>query len=76
MYPLAKSFVKGGILAYDKARESAAESGEPLGDLMAEARPEMPSSAARSSGPCFVHDASPLAEHGEIATGVVRVTPT
>jgi len=39
--PLAKSVLRGGILAYDKARELVAEAGEDMSDLIAEVRSEM-----------------------------------
>jgi hypothetical protein len=41
MRPLAKTLVKGGVLVYDKAREMAAEVGEQMSDVVAEARAEL-----------------------------------
>jgi hypothetical protein len=46
MRPVAKTVVKGGVLVYDKAREMVAEVGEQMGDLVAEARSELTTSAA------------------------------
>jgi hypothetical protein len=73
---LAKSLVKVASLAYDKAREIAAEVGEQRCGLIAEVRAKMPSPAVRSSGPCFVHNDSPLASPWDIATGVALVIAT
>jgi len=39
--PLAKSAIKAGIIFYDKSRETVAELGEVLDDLVAEARAEI-----------------------------------
>lgn len=39
--PLAKSAIKSGILVYEKGRETFAELGEVLDDLVAEAKAEM-----------------------------------
>lgn len=39
--PFARAAVKGGLLFYEKSRETAAEMGEVLDDLVAEARSEM-----------------------------------
>lgn len=44
--PLAKSAIKGGLILFDKARESTAELGEVFDDLVAEARAELHGSAA------------------------------
>jgi hypothetical protein len=47
--PLAKSLVKGGVLLYEKGRETAASAGEVVEDMIAEVRAELeqrPSSAA------------------------------
>jgi hypothetical protein len=39
--PLAKSAIKGGMILYDKAVETAAEMSEVVGDLVAEAKAEL-----------------------------------
>jgi hypothetical protein len=39
--PLAKSLIKGGIVAYEKGREAVAGTGEMMEDMMAEVRAEM-----------------------------------
>lgn len=39
--PLARAAIKGGIILYDKTRETAAEMGEVFEDLVAEARAEI-----------------------------------
>ena len=39
--PLARAAVKGGIILYDKGRETAAEFSEVMEDLVAEARAEL-----------------------------------
>lgn len=39
--PFARAAVKTGIIVYEKARETAAEVGEVMEDLIAEARAEM-----------------------------------
>jgi hypothetical protein len=39
--PLAKVVVKGGVMVYDALKESVAEAGEQLNDLVAEARSEL-----------------------------------
>jgi hypothetical protein len=39
--PLMKTMVKGGIVAYDTAREYLAEAGEFMSDIAAEARAEL-----------------------------------
>jgi hypothetical protein len=43
--PLAKSAIKTGILVFEKGRETVAELGEVLDDLIAEAKVEMESGA-------------------------------
>lgn len=52
--PLAKSLVKGGLIAYDQGRAALAELGERTGDMIAEARDEMsrgePQPAAPTAG--------------------------
>jgi hypothetical protein len=39
--PLVKAAIKGGILLYEKGKESVAEAGEMVEDLMAEAKVEL-----------------------------------
>jgi hypothetical protein len=39
--PLAKSLIKGGLIAYDQGRAALAELGERTSDMIAEARDEM-----------------------------------
>jgi hypothetical protein len=39
--PIAKSLIKGGLLAYDQGRTAWAEFNERTGDMIAEAREEM-----------------------------------
>jgi hypothetical protein len=39
--PLARAAIKAGIIAYEKGREAAAEFGEVMEDLVAEARAEL-----------------------------------
>jgi hypothetical protein len=46
MRPVAKTLVKGGVMAYDKTREMVAEVGEQMSDLVAEARAELTAPAA------------------------------
>jgi hypothetical protein len=38
--PLAKSFIKGGLMLYEKSREAVAGAGEVMEDLIAEVRAE------------------------------------
>jgi hypothetical protein len=47
--PLAKAAIKGGIVLYEKGKETVAEMGEVVEDLIAEAKAEMDS--ARESAP-------------------------
>ena len=51
MRPVAKTLVKGGVMVYDKTREMVAEVGEQMGDIMAEARSELTTSAASQGSP-------------------------
>jgi hypothetical protein len=51
MRPVAKTLVKGGVMAYDKTREMVAEVGEQMGDIVAEARSELTASAASQGSP-------------------------
>ena len=39
--PVAKAAVKGGIMLYEKGKESVAEAGEMLEDIVAEAKSEL-----------------------------------
>ena len=39
--PLAKAAIKGGVLLYEKGRETVAEAGEVIEDLVAEAKSEL-----------------------------------
>jgi hypothetical protein len=39
--PMAKSLIKGGLIAYDQGRAALAELGERTSDMIAEARDEM-----------------------------------
>ena len=39
--PLAKSAIKGGVLLYDTLKESIAEAGEQVNDMVAEVRAEV-----------------------------------
>jgi hypothetical protein len=45
--PLAKTAIKGGLLAFDAGRESFAWLNEATGDMVAEARTEMEQARAR-----------------------------
>ena len=42
---LVKTAIKGGMIIYEKSQEIAAEAGEQMSDLMAEARAELRASA-------------------------------
>ena len=46
--PVAKSIIKGGILLYEKGRETGAELTEELEDLVAEAKAEIETPAAQA----------------------------
>ena len=46
--PLAKAAIKGGIVLYEKGRETIAEMGEVVEDLIAEAKAEMASAQEAS----------------------------
>ena len=58
--PVAKSLIKSGILLYHKGVETAAELGEVLEDLVAEAKVEMEAAAPVAGG--AVMAAAPAAE--------------
>ncbi len=47
--PVAKSVIKGGILLYERGRETGAELAETLEDLVAEARAELETPAAQAA---------------------------
>jgi hypothetical protein len=49
--PLAKALVKGGVLLYDSVKESVAEAGEQLNDLVAEVRTEISETAGNEEAP-------------------------
>lgn len=51
--PLAKAAIKGGVLLYEKGRETVAEVGEVVEDLVAEAKTEIAEAQkqAAASGP-------------------------
>jgi hypothetical protein len=57
--PLAKAVIKGGLLMYERGKEAAAELGEVVEDVVAEAKAEM---AQGQNG------ASPAAESGAKAS--------
>ena len=44
--PVAKTVIKGGVFVFEKMQEMVAETGEHIGDLVAEARAEMATAAA------------------------------
>lgn len=48
--PLAKAAIKGGLILYEKGRETVAEMGEVAEDLLAEAKAEL---AQTSEGPAI-----------------------
>lgn len=48
--PLAKSLVRGGMLLYEKGRETLAVAGESVEDIMAEIRAEHSAAAAAPDG--------------------------
>ncbi len=64
--PLTKGAIKGGILFYEKGRESFAELSETVDDLVAEAKVEMESGAA---------SASAVASSTQAASGPGREAP-
>jgi hypothetical protein len=47
--PLAKTIIKGGVVAYDKTSEMMAEASEQLSDLVAEVRADLAASAAATA---------------------------
>lgn len=53
--PLAKAAIKGGIMLYEKGREVAAEAGEVVEDLVAEAKAEM-AEAEKEAAPVAIHE--------------------
>jgi hypothetical protein len=48
--PLAKSLVKGGVLLYEKGRETVAGAGEVMEDMIAEVRSEMEQRPGTATG--------------------------
>jgi hypothetical protein len=49
--PVVRAMIKGGMVAYEKGRETAAELGEVVEDLVAEARAEMEQAPATPASP-------------------------
>ena len=48
--PMAKELVKGGLVAFDALSEFAAEAGEQLKDLIAEAKAELAEASKKKNG--------------------------
>jgi Protein of unknown function (DUF5132) len=59
--PVTKSVIKGGILLYEKGRETGAELTETLEDLVAEAKAEMETPAAQAATTATAQKVSPPA---------------
>ncbi|KZL51018.1 MULTISPECIES: DUF5132 domain-containing protein [Cyanophyceae] len=59
--PIAKSLVKGGMVAYEKSKGAFAEMGETWEDIIAEAKAEI---AEERETPAFEVSADNTAEHG------------
>lgn len=59
--PIAKSLVKGGIVAYEKSRGAFAEMGETWEDIIAEAKAEI---AEDRETPTFEVSADNTVQHG------------
>ncbi|MBE9198624.1 MULTISPECIES: DUF5132 domain-containing protein [unclassified Nodularia (in: cyanobacteria)] len=59
--PIAKSLVKGGIVAYEKSRGAFAEIGETWEDIIAEAKAEI---AEDRETPTFEASADNTVQHG------------
>jgi hypothetical protein len=49
--PIAKSLIKGGLIAYDQGRAAWAELNERTSDMIAEAREEMEPREAQATAP-------------------------
>ncbi len=49
--PVTKGIMKGGLLLFEKGREAAAETGEVVEDLWAEAKAEVSEELNSSNGP-------------------------
>jgi peptide subunit release factor 1 (eRF1) len=49
--PLAKAAIKGGIIFYEKGRETIAEVSEMVEDIVAEAKAEMAEAHKETAGP-------------------------
>jgi hypothetical protein len=64
---LTKATIKGGVLLYEKGRESFAELGETVDDLMAEVRSEMETGGEGSAG---------VASETEATNAQGRTTPS
>ena len=47
--PIAKSVIKAGLIAYDQGRVALAELNEQTGDIVAEARSELPETSRSSA---------------------------
>lgn len=60
--PLARAAIKAGIIAYEKGREAAAEFGEVMEDLVAEARAELEQHHAEASGAVAAATTTAVAE--------------
>jgi len=56
--PLARATIKAGIIVYEKGRETLAEFGEVMDDLVAEARAEVAQSHAGQSAAETVEEAA------------------
>mgnify|MGYP003574277578 FL=1 len=65
--PLARSALKAGILAYEKGRETVAELGEVVDDLVAEVHEELQEAREREAELVQTDEAldEPIAEIGE-----------
>jgi hypothetical protein len=61
--PLARSAVKGGLIAAEKGREALAELGEAMDDLVAEVREDLRAERERAAAPSEPVRAGLLAEH-------------
>jgi Protein of unknown function (DUF5132) len=48
--PVAKTLVRGGVMLYDMVKESVADAGEQLNDMVAEVRSELAESAEETNG--------------------------
>ncbi len=48
--PIAKAAIKGGLILYEKSRETFAEAGEMMEDIVAEVKAEMAESHTETTG--------------------------